>query len=180
MIVCQAIIIAMTVVLPAPVASFSARRSSSGLASALAFRMCSQNFVRARPFSGATSVSQIAVSTASIWQKNGLTPWKPSVRQCFRRRAVSGVTSHCSGLRQVAPRLDVGPDFVDDRRRIVFLLLEERSSPASKAIAVWLRRLAPLLGFGNRRDELGSTTRFQDAVGRLAVGVQLPMPTRIA
>jgi hypothetical protein len=34
--VCQAISMAMTVVLPAPVASFSARRISSGLASLLA------------------------------------------------------------------------------------------------------------------------------------------------
>src|SRR5271157_3860533 len=40
--VCHAMIIAMTVVLPAPVASFSARRSGSGFASALAFRMCSE------------------------------------------------------------------------------------------------------------------------------------------
>ena len=36
LIVCQAMSIAMTVVLPAPVASFSARRISSGLASLLA------------------------------------------------------------------------------------------------------------------------------------------------
>ena len=36
--VCQAISIAMTVVLPLPVASFSAMRDSSGLASSLALR----------------------------------------------------------------------------------------------------------------------------------------------
>ena len=35
--VCQAIIMAITVVLPAPVASFKARRWSSGFASLLAF-----------------------------------------------------------------------------------------------------------------------------------------------
>ena len=40
--VCQAISIAMTVVLPAPVASFSARRISSGLASLLALARCSR------------------------------------------------------------------------------------------------------------------------------------------
>lgn len=38
-IVCQTMSIAITVVFPAPVASFSARRSSSGFASALALRM---------------------------------------------------------------------------------------------------------------------------------------------
>ncbi len=41
--VCQAMIIAMTVVLPAPVASFRARRISSGLASLLASARCSRN-----------------------------------------------------------------------------------------------------------------------------------------
>ena len=62
--VCQAINMAMTVVLPAPVASFSARRINSGLASLLALAKWSSN--RFPPLKcGATSVSQIAVSTAS-------------------------------------------------------------------------------------------------------------------
>ncbi len=43
--VCQAISIAMTVVLPLPVAIFRARRSSSGLASLLAPLMWSQSFL---------------------------------------------------------------------------------------------------------------------------------------
>jgi hypothetical protein len=63
----------MTVVLPAPVASFSASRASSGLASALALARCSRKPLPVLPSLGATSVSQIAVSTASIWQKNGRT-----------------------------------------------------------------------------------------------------------
>jgi hypothetical protein len=41
---------AMTVVLPAPVASLRARRVSSGFASALAFARCSRNFFPALPF----------------------------------------------------------------------------------------------------------------------------------
>ena len=41
--VCQAMSIAMTVVLPAPVASFRARRISSGFASRFAFAKCSMN-----------------------------------------------------------------------------------------------------------------------------------------
>lgn len=69
--VCQAISMAMTMVLPAPVASFSARRMSSGLASLLALARCSRTFLPVFPACGATSVSQMAVSTASIWQKNG-------------------------------------------------------------------------------------------------------------
>jgi len=69
--VCQAISIAMMVVLPAPVASFKARRSSSGLACSFAPLMCSQNLSPRLPSFDATSVSQIAVSTASTWQKKG-------------------------------------------------------------------------------------------------------------
>ncbi len=62
--VCQAISMAMTVVLPAPVASFSAKRISSGLASLLALARCSSKIL---PFlvCGETSVSQMAVSAAS-------------------------------------------------------------------------------------------------------------------
>ena len=69
--VCQAINIAITVVLPAPVASLSARRISSGLDAALAAAKCVQNRCPCDDRRGATSVSQITVSTASIWQKNG-------------------------------------------------------------------------------------------------------------
>ena len=47
---------------------------------------------------GATSVSQISVSTASTWQKNGRMPGKLAAsRQWRRRRAVSAVTFHLSG-----------------------------------------------------------------------------------
>ena len=73
LIVCQAMSMAMTVVLPAPVASFSASRISSGLASLLAAARWSSSRLPLLDC-GATSVSQIAVSTASTWQKNGRTP----------------------------------------------------------------------------------------------------------
>ncbi len=72
--VCQAISMAMTVVLPAPVASLRARRISSGLASWLASVRCFRKRSPALPIWGATSVSQMAVSTASIWQKKGRRP----------------------------------------------------------------------------------------------------------
>ena len=50
--VCQAMSMAMTVVLPAPVASFSARRMSSGLASWLALARCSRKALPASRCSG--------------------------------------------------------------------------------------------------------------------------------
>ena len=62
--VCHAISIAITVVLPAPVAIFMARRSNSGLACSLAPRTCSQIWAYCFLFR-ATSVSQMTVSTAS-------------------------------------------------------------------------------------------------------------------
>ena len=74
--VCQAMIIAMTVVLPAPVASFRASRARPGLASSPARSSWSRSRRSSRPPRGATSVSQIAVSTASTWQKKGRTPAK--------------------------------------------------------------------------------------------------------
>ncbi len=43
-------------------------------------------------WAGATSVSQMTVSTASTWQKNGRIPPKSWCRQCLSSRAVSGVT----------------------------------------------------------------------------------------
>ena len=62
--VCHAMSIAMTVVLPAPVAILSARRSSSGFASRLRASMSRQRCAYCR-FVFATSISQIRVSTAS-------------------------------------------------------------------------------------------------------------------
>jgi hypothetical protein len=79
--VCQAISIAITVVLPAPVASLSAMRMSSGLEATLAASRWAQNRCPWEDLLGATSVSQMIVSTASIWQKNGLWLANGCVRQ---------------------------------------------------------------------------------------------------
>ena len=80
LIVCHAMSMAMTVVLPVPVAILRAIRERPGLASSLACFMCCK---RSRPgFEWrATSVSQMAVSTASIWQKKGLMLEKRCDRQ---------------------------------------------------------------------------------------------------
>jgi hypothetical protein len=96
--VCHAINIAITVVFPAPVANLSASRKSSGFASAFAFLRYSINRVPILPILGATSASQIAVSTASTWQKNGRMSVNGYVRQCFSSRSVSGVTSQSFGF----------------------------------------------------------------------------------
>ena len=69
--VCQAMIMAITVVLPAPVASFNASRLSPGFASLWAALSSAKICSPTLPSCGATSVSQMMVSTASTWQKNG-------------------------------------------------------------------------------------------------------------
>ena len=94
--VCQAMIIAITVVLPAPVASFSASRESPGLAAWLALARCSRKVFPAR-LCGATSESQMSVSIASTWQKKGRSVLNLWWRQCWSSRAVSGVTCHVLG-----------------------------------------------------------------------------------
>ena len=76
LIVCQAISMAITVVLPAPVASLRAMRDNSGLASRFTAANCWLiSFALARAL-GATSVSQMMVSAASTWQKKGRIPLK--------------------------------------------------------------------------------------------------------
>ena len=78
---------------------------------------------------GATSVSQMSVSTASTWQKNGRMLLKLWCRQCWSSRAVSGVTCQSTRIGQAPPRFDVLADLVDDRRRVVLLLLGRDALP---------------------------------------------------
>lgn len=80
--VCQAISIAITIVLPTLVASFSASRLSSGLASLLALTRCGRKPSPILPICGATSVSQMVVSTASTRLKKGRMPLNSWCRQC--------------------------------------------------------------------------------------------------
>lgn len=72
---CHAMIIAMTVVFPDPVAILSAHRISCGFASRFTFCRWFRNLLPSCPSFGATSVSHMIVSTASSWQKNGLISW---------------------------------------------------------------------------------------------------------
>ena len=90
--------VAITVVLPAPVASLRARRSSPGFASWPASSRYWRKRRPALPAWGATSASQMAVSTASIWQKKG----RISVK-----RVMPPVPEQARGLRGHPPLLRV-------------------------------------------------------------------------
>ena len=82
-------------------------------------------FRRSRPAFrwGATSVSQIAVSTASIWQKKGRMLENRCDRQCRSRRPVSGVTRQFAGIGNEPPLVHPFAHTVDDRGDFVLLLL---------------------------------------------------------
>ena len=111
--VCQAMSIAMTVVLPAPVASFSARRSSCGFASALAvLRLLEQALARremrrdlGQPDRGLDrfDLAEERADAAELV----MPPVLEQSRRLRRHLPLAG--------RQVAPRVDLAADLVDDR-----------------------------------------------------------------
>jgi hypothetical protein len=101
----------------------------------------------ARARCGATSVNQMAVSTASIWQKNGRTPPKSWCRQCFSSRAVSGVTCHwLSGRARQASTWPRTSLILDVRSYACFSVVRPR--PSSRTEVLLLRAPRRFFGFG--------------------------------
>jgi hypothetical protein len=78
-------------------------------------------------------------------------------------------------LGQLPPALDALADVVDDGLGVVLLRLGGAGLALVEDDLLLGLGLA-LLGFGNRGEELGGAAPFDDAVGGLAVGVQLPVP----
>ena len=178
--VCQAMIIAMTVVLPAPVASFRARRISSGLAPLLASARCSRNRLPVLPNCGATSVSQMAVSTASIWQKNGPNIAELVMPPMLEEALGIGRDFPIVGIREAPPLIHVVAEFIDDSRSRVVLLLLGGESLAFVEDQFCLGRLCLALPrLGDRRDELGAAAALDNPLGRLAVFIELPILSRV-
>ncbi len=176
--VCQAISIAMTVVLPAPVASLSARRSSSGLACSLAPLMWVQNFSAAlaqlgrdlgQPDGGLDRLDLAEERPDAV--KRMVPPVLEQARRFRRDQPVVGIG-------QLAPAFDVGADLVDDRGRVVLLLLG-RKIVAGVEHHLGLRLAAPLLRLRDRRDQVRAAADVEDPVGGLAVLVQLPVAAGI-
>ena len=170
--VCHAMSMAITVVLPAPVASFRASRESPGLASSFARSSCSRKLRPSRPSFGATSVSQMMASAASIWQKNGWDVCEPVASpvveepRCLRGHPPFG------GLRDLSPLLDPAAKAVDESHQLVLLALRfERACGLVEA-----KRLLDLaLGRRDRGEERGIAALVHDLAGRLSRGVELPV-----
>ena len=131
------------------------------------------------PSFGATSVSQIAVSAASIWQKNGRMLANLCCRQCWRSRAVSGVTSQSFGFGSCLHRSTW-------KRRSLMIgvgsyccFAVERPTPSLKTRVSCVEGFFRLRGFGNGSNEFRAATAFNYLLRRLPLSVQFPMPGRV-
>ena len=81
------------------------------------------------------------------------------------------------GIGKGTPGFDVGPNLIDDRLRVVFLIFRRQSVLAAEhqlSLA-----LPPLLRLRDRGDQIARPAPLEDPLRRLAVVVQLPMATRI-
>ena len=175
----------MTVVLPAPVASLSARRARPGFACSLAAARWSRKRRPSLPSPGGTSVSQIAVSAASTWHEEG-----PDVgeavplasRACLVAAPVleepGRLRCHAppSGVRNRPPRVDPAPQLVDDLHQLVLLTLRLQRL---RRLIEDQRTLAALFRSRDRRDERHATASVEDAARRLAALVEFPVPRRV-
>ena len=63
----------------------------------------------------------------------------------------------------------MAPDFVDDRGRVVFLILGREIVIGTQKEGTLFLVLTLFFGFGNRRDQIGTAPRLENAVGRLSV-----------
>ena len=168
----------MTVVLPAPVASFKAMRSSSGFDCSFAPLRCSQNLAPARAHfwlklgepDGSFHGFDLAEKRPEALERM----MAPVLQQprCFR------CDLPLIGVRQISPGFDVAPDLIDDRGWIVFLLARRQAVGTAENEFLLPLPLPTLPRLWNRRNEVGSTPRFHNFVGRLAVGIEFPMTSR--
>ena len=80
--------------------------------------------------------------------------------------------------RQVAPRVDLRANFIDDRCEVVRLFLR-RKAFAFVEVQLLLTAPAPLFRLRDRCDELGPPPSVDQVSGGLTRFVELPMLTRI-
>ena len=73
------------------------------------------------------------------------------------------------GVRQIAPTRDVTANFVDDRGRIVFLVVGRHPVDAAESQFALARRPPPPLRLRHRRDQLRAPPGVDYPIGRLPV-----------
>ncbi len=79
-------------------------------------------------------------------------------------------------IAQAAPAVHVLADLVDDRGGVVLLLLGGEAVAAVQDQPALVRAPPPFLRLRHRGDQLRAAPQLEDAVGRLSVRVQFPMP----
>ena len=150
----------MTVVLPAPVASFSASRISSGFASALAaFEVVEESLARL-PMRRDLGQPDRRLDRLDLAEE------RPDAAELV----VAPVLEEPRGLRRDLPLAGSGSsrqastccaNFVDDRGGVVLLLLR-RKALALVEHELLLTAAPPLLRLRDRRDELGPPPRVDE------------------
>src|SRR5690348_1933811 len=78
-------------------------------------------------------------------------------------------------VRQGTPRIHVAANFIDNRSRIVLLLLRRKPLAFIENDFLLCIDALPFLGLWNRRDELGAAAGFKNLLRGLPVLIQLPM-----
>ena len=81
---------------------------------------------------------------------------------------------------QGAPLIYVPAQLVDDRSRVILLVLRGKPFSFVEDDFLLFTRSFAFLGLGNGGDELGPAAIFDDFLSGLTLGVQLPMPQRKA
>jgi hypothetical protein len=167
LIVCHAMIIAITVVLPAPVASFNASLASPGLDWAFAALRCSRNlrpsFAELRRDLGQPDRCLDGFDLAEEGPEAAERVMAPVLQQ------PGGLRRHVPLARvgQLAPDIHALPQLIDDRRRVVLLLLGREPFALVEDNVALGRGPLPLFRLGDRRDEFGAAAPADDLpVGR--------------
>ena len=155
----------MTVVLPAPVASFNASRINSGLASLFAAARCSSTRLPVAELGGDLGQPDRGLYGFDLTEKRA-----DAAELCVASAAVAG---QFPGSPATAPdwavraRFDVTSNLIDDRSRIV-LLLFGRQPLAFVEDDLLLRAGLVFLRLRDRRDEFGAAASLEDLLRRLA------------
>ncbi len=167
--------IAMTVVLPAPVASFRASRRSSGLASLLAAARCSR--IRLPAFDLGSDLGQPdggfhGLDLAEERAKTGELVMSPVLEQAGR----FGSDLPLARLGPGPPSVHMAAHLVDDRRGVVLLLRGRKPLALVEDHDLLRAGFLPFPRPGNGRDEFGPAAGLDDPLRRLALLVEFPMP----
>jgi len=80
--------------------------------------------------------------------------------------------------RQAAPLVYVLAQLIDDRRRVILLLFRREPFAFVEDHLLLFRSPLPLAGLRDRRDELRAPAALDDLLGRLPLGIKLPVSRR--